>query len=151
MSRIGKKPITVPSGVDVTIDGQHVAVKGPKGTLELDIPGKIAIDREGEDLVVTRPDDARTSPLTSRASVDFPDPLAPITATRGSVRVSEVGARISRSPRPGSGTRTDAASKWIVGKSQRRCSSCGKARCTSAAIIATSEVFTTSPIQNGMS
>jgi large subunit ribosomal protein L6 len=61
MSRIGKKPITVPSGVDVTIDGQHVAVKGPKGALELDIAGKIAIDREGEDLVVTRPDDARTN------------------------------------------------------------------------------------------
>jgi large subunit ribosomal protein L6 len=61
MSRIGKKPITVPSGVDVTIDGQHVAVKGPRGALELDIAGKIAIDRDGEDLVVTRPDDARTN------------------------------------------------------------------------------------------
>ena len=39
MSRIGKKPITVPSGVDVTIDGSHVAVKGPKGQLEHDIVG----------------------------------------------------------------------------------------------------------------
>ena len=39
MSRIGKAPITVPSGVDVTIDGSHVTVKGPKGTLERDIPG----------------------------------------------------------------------------------------------------------------
>jgi large subunit ribosomal protein L6 len=61
MSRIGKKPITVPSGVDVTIDGQHVAVKGPRGSLELDIAGKIAIDRDGEELHVTRPDDARTN------------------------------------------------------------------------------------------
>ena len=61
MSRIGKKPITVPSGVDVTIDGQHVAVKGPRGSLELDIAGKIAIDRDGEELNVTRPDDARTN------------------------------------------------------------------------------------------
>jgi large subunit ribosomal protein L6 len=61
MSRIGKKPITVPSGVDVTIDGQHVAVKGPRGTLQLDIAGAIAISREGEDLVVTRPDDQRTN------------------------------------------------------------------------------------------
>jgi large subunit ribosomal protein L6 len=61
MSRIGKKPITVPSGVDVTIDGQHVAVTGPRGSLELDIAGKIAIGRDGEDLVVTRPDDARTN------------------------------------------------------------------------------------------
>src|SRR5450755_2054327 len=61
MSRIGKKPITVPSGVDVTIDGQHVAVTGPRGTLQLDIAGAIAISREGEDLVVTRPDDQRTN------------------------------------------------------------------------------------------
>ena len=41
MSRIGKSPIPVPSGVDVTIDGRHVTVKGPKGTLERDIPGAI--------------------------------------------------------------------------------------------------------------
>ena len=38
MSRIGKKPIPIPSGVDVTIDGSHVTVKGPKGTLEHDVP-----------------------------------------------------------------------------------------------------------------
>ena len=61
MSRIGKKPITVPSGVDVTIDGQHVAVTGPRGSLELDIAGKISIDRDGEELHVSRPDDARTN------------------------------------------------------------------------------------------
>jgi large subunit ribosomal protein L6 len=61
MSRIGKKPITVPNGVDVTIDGQHVVVKGPKGSLQLDIAGAITIDREGEELIVNRPDDARTN------------------------------------------------------------------------------------------
>jgi large subunit ribosomal protein L6 len=61
MSRIGKKPITVPSGVDVTIDGQHVAVKGPRGLLQLDIAGSIAISREGEELVVTRPNDERNN------------------------------------------------------------------------------------------
>jgi large subunit ribosomal protein L6 len=61
MSRIGKKPITVPSGVDVAIDGQHVAVKGPRGQLQLDIAGAIAVTREGEELVVSRPDDERTN------------------------------------------------------------------------------------------
>ena len=61
MSRIGKKPITVPSGVDVTIDGKHVVVKGPRGELQLDIAGAITIDRDGEDLLVSRPDDARTN------------------------------------------------------------------------------------------
>jgi large subunit ribosomal protein L6 len=61
MSRIGKKPITVPSGVDVTIDGKRVVVKGPRGELKLDIAGAITIDREGEDLLVSRPDDARTN------------------------------------------------------------------------------------------
>ena len=54
MSRIGKKPITVPSGVDVTIDGLHVTVKGPKGTLELDLPETITIERDGDDLVCAR-------------------------------------------------------------------------------------------------
>ena len=44
MSRIGKKPIPVPSGVDVTINGRHVAVKGPKGSLELDAPEDITVD-----------------------------------------------------------------------------------------------------------
>ena len=57
MSRIGKKPIPVPSGVDVTINGSHVAVKGPKGSLELDAPEDITIAREGDDILVGRPDD----------------------------------------------------------------------------------------------
>ncbi len=59
MSRIGKKPITVPSGVDVTISGSHIAVKGPKGQLEMDAPEDITVAREGDDIVVTRPDDER--------------------------------------------------------------------------------------------
>jgi large subunit ribosomal protein L6 len=61
MSRIGKQPITVPSGVDVTIDGAHVAVKGPKGELVLDLVGQVAVARDGDDLVVTRADDARSN------------------------------------------------------------------------------------------
>ena len=59
MSRIGKMPIPVPSGVEVTINGSHVTVKGPKGTLEHDAPETITIAREGDELVVTRPDDER--------------------------------------------------------------------------------------------
>ena len=60
MSRIGKQPIPVPAGVDVTIDGQQVSVKGPKGTLELTVsePIRVARDDDGA-LVVTRPDDER--------------------------------------------------------------------------------------------
>ena len=59
MSRIGKMPIPVPSGVEVTIEGTRVTVKGPKGTLEHDAPESITVAREGDDLVVTRPDDER--------------------------------------------------------------------------------------------
>jgi large subunit ribosomal protein L6 len=59
MSRIGKAPIPVPSGVDVTLDGRHVTVKGPKGTLAREIPGTITIRQEGEELLVERPDDER--------------------------------------------------------------------------------------------
>ena len=59
MSRIGKAPIPVPSGVDVTISNGHIAVKGPKGALERDIPGTITVRQDGERLVVERPDDER--------------------------------------------------------------------------------------------
>jgi large subunit ribosomal protein L6 len=59
MSRIGKQPITIPSGVEVTLDGAHVTVKGPKGTLEHEAPPTITVTREGDDIVVSRPDDAR--------------------------------------------------------------------------------------------
>ena len=59
MSRVGKSPIPVPSGVDVTIAGRHITVKGPKGTLERDLPGVITVRQEGAELLVERPDDER--------------------------------------------------------------------------------------------
>jgi large subunit ribosomal protein L6 len=59
MSRIGKAPIPVPSGVDVTIAGAHITVKGPKGTLEREIPGAITVRQDGEELLVERPNDER--------------------------------------------------------------------------------------------
>jgi large subunit ribosomal protein L6 len=59
MSRIGKSPITVPSGVDVTVADRHLTVKGPKGTLERDLPGTITVRQEGATLLVERPDDER--------------------------------------------------------------------------------------------
>ena len=57
MSRIGNKPITVPAGVEVTLDGQHITVKGPKGTLERDIHKNMTVSVDGGIVKVTRPDD----------------------------------------------------------------------------------------------
>ena len=57
MSRIGKKPIAVPSGVEVKIDGCHITVKGPKGTLEKDIRPEMTVAMENGQIVVTRPND----------------------------------------------------------------------------------------------
>ncbi|MFL6142389.1 MAG: 50S ribosomal protein L6 [Labedaea sp.] len=60
MSRIGRLPIPVPSGVDVTIDGQQVLVKGPKGTLSHTVAEPISVEREEDGtLAVKRPDDER--------------------------------------------------------------------------------------------
>jgi large subunit ribosomal protein L6 len=59
MSRISKAPITVPSGVDVTIAGRTVTVKGPKGTLSRDIPGEIIVRKEESTIFVERPNDER--------------------------------------------------------------------------------------------
>ena len=62
MSRIGRLPIPVPAGVDVTIDGRTLTVKGPKGTLSHSVVEPIAISREDDGtLAVTRPDDQRDS------------------------------------------------------------------------------------------
>ena len=61
MSRIGNKPITVPAGVEVKIDGNHILVKGPKGTLERTIEPEISLKLEGETLTVLRDSDARRS------------------------------------------------------------------------------------------
>lgn len=57
MSRIGKKPITIPSGVDVKIEGNVVSVKGPKGTLTKEMHPRINIAIENQEVIVTRPDD----------------------------------------------------------------------------------------------
>jgi large subunit ribosomal protein L6 len=59
MSRIGRLPITVPSGVEVTIAGAQVTVKGPKGTLQHTVVSPISIEQDGSTLTVTRPDDSR--------------------------------------------------------------------------------------------
>jgi len=59
MSRVGKAPIPIPSGVDVTVEQGHVAVKGPRGELARPTPTQITIARDGDQLVVTRPDDER--------------------------------------------------------------------------------------------
>lgn len=62
MSRIGKYPVTVPSGVDVTVDGQRVHVKGPKGELEHTVAEPITVRRNDDGaVVVERPDDERES------------------------------------------------------------------------------------------
>jgi large subunit ribosomal protein L6 len=59
MSRIGRSPIPVPSGVDVTIADRQVTVKGPNGTLSRSVPGEISIRQEDSTLLVERPDDER--------------------------------------------------------------------------------------------
>jgi large subunit ribosomal protein L6 len=57
MSRIGKAPITVPAGVEVSVRGRIISVKGPKGALERQIPGDITVDADGDTLTVDRPND----------------------------------------------------------------------------------------------
>ena len=59
MSRIGRAPIDLPAGVEVKIDGQHITVKGAKGTLELDVHPNITVAQEGNVLNVTRPNDQK--------------------------------------------------------------------------------------------
>ncbi|MEA1902658.1 MAG: 50S ribosomal protein L6 [Actinomycetota bacterium] len=61
MSRVGKMPVAVPSGVDIEIDGSNVTVKGSKGELSRSFNERISFEMEDGQLTVTRPDDARES------------------------------------------------------------------------------------------
>jgi large subunit ribosomal protein L6 len=57
MSRIGRMPVAIPSGVDVTIDGRQVRVRGPKGELSLEVPAPIEVARADGTITVSRPSD----------------------------------------------------------------------------------------------
>jgi large subunit ribosomal protein L6 len=57
MSRIGRSPVTIPAGVDVTISGRHVTVKGPRGTLSLEVTPPIEVAQADGTVTVTRPSD----------------------------------------------------------------------------------------------
>ena len=59
MSRIGRLPIPVPAGVDVTFDGRIITVKGPKGSLTRELPPRIVVEREGDVLTVVRPTESK--------------------------------------------------------------------------------------------
>lgn len=59
MSRIGRKPVPIPSGVKVELDGNHVVVKGPKGELSRSLPAEMTVAKEGESITVTRPSDQK--------------------------------------------------------------------------------------------
>lgn len=59
MSRIGLKPITIPAGVDVTVNDNTVTVKGPNGTLSMDAHPNMAISVEGSEIIVSRPNDEK--------------------------------------------------------------------------------------------
>ncbi len=61
MSRVGKAPITVPAGVEVTTSTDEITVKGPKGSLTQTVPGDITVRQDGDLLLVERPDDTRTN------------------------------------------------------------------------------------------
>lgn len=61
MSRIGKRPISIPNKVTVSIDGQAVAVKGPKGELSRVLPSEVEVVQDGETLLVKRRDESRVS------------------------------------------------------------------------------------------
>ena len=59
MSRIGLKPITIPAGVDVNVNGATVTVKGPNGTLSMDAHPNMTVSVEGSEIIVSRPNDSK--------------------------------------------------------------------------------------------
>ena len=72
MSRIGRQPVEIPSGVEVTIDGTQVSVMGPKGSLSQAVHPEMGLVMEDETLRVERPSDGRMSALSAQAVVGAP-------------------------------------------------------------------------------
>ncbi|QRY61535.1 50S ribosomal protein L6 [Gordonia sp. PDNC005] len=89
MSRIGKNPIAIPAGVDVTIDGQDVKVKGPKGELNLTVSEPITVTKEENSIVVARPNDERRSRALHGLSRTLVNNLV-IGVTQGYTRKMEI-------------------------------------------------------------
>ncbi len=96
MSRIGRTPIPVPSGVEVTLADRQVTVKGPKGTLARSVPGEITVRQEDSTLLVERPDDERHEPGPAR-----PDPQPGQQHGRRGHRRLQQGPRDRRRRLPG--------------------------------------------------
>lgn len=72
MSRIGKKPIDIPAGVEISVDGSIVTVKGPKGTLTQSFNAHMSYETNGNEFIVKRPDDSKESKMihgTTRALI----------------------------------------------------------------------------------
>jgi len=72
MSRIGKKPIDIPSGVEINVDGSKVTVKGPKGTLTQSFNAHLTYETNGNEFIVKRPDDSKEMKMihgTTRALI----------------------------------------------------------------------------------
>ncbi len=59
MSRIGKKPVPIPSGVQIELKGNHLSVKGPKGELSRSLPEEMTLTQDGDSITVTRPSDQK--------------------------------------------------------------------------------------------
>ena len=107
MSRVGRSPIPVPSGVKVTLADDSVTVTGPQGTLARELPGGISISQDGDVLVVERPDDEREPPGPARA-----DPLARGQHGDRRDRGLHQGARDRRRRATGPRPRAPAPSSW---------------------------------------
>src|SRR6478609_1139223 len=101
MSRIGKKPIPVPSGVDVTINGSHVAVKGPKGSLEIVGVGYRAI-AQGQDKIELQVGYSHSVPVQAPAGITFEVPAPNRITVRGIDKqlVGQVAADIRKVRKP---------------------------------------------------
>src|SRR5688500_9255357 len=62
LSRVGKRPVSLPKGVTVTVNGTHIDIQGPKGKLALDLPPSVTIKKEGDTLLLERSAEGRDAP-----------------------------------------------------------------------------------------
>jgi len=133
MSRIGRKPIPVPSGVTISIEPELVRVNGPKGELTERIPRDIAVEQDGEELLVKRPTDRgehralhglTTVPVKAPDGIEFEVPQPTRVVVRGisKQQVGEMAAYIrkQRPPEPYKGKGIRYEGEYVARKVGKR-------------------------------
>ncbi len=122
MSRVGKKPVAIPSGVTASVEGQTVKLKGPKGALSLALHGDVAATVQGSEVKIDPRADTIVYPIPEGITITVPRPTEIVVAGIDEQKVGHVAAEIRafRKPEPYKGKGVKYAGEYIFRKEGKK-------------------------------